>query len=361
MEIFIEEVPHAVTIGIDTYSFEVKQGQPFQGIKNIPRDPSLHVVHFQHSEEGSRYGYWFQSTASDFIQFQYDRTQELFVPKGVHEDSDRRDACYKFESVSALMVPYPSLDEEDAWQELTNRVRWVDAQYSAGCSGEFVYVDSVMTTEEEKTNLTKVLAQRPGPAPAAAPVAPEPTLNYTPIAFKSRTAIRATHHMQDYLDKSYYLRQVVLAQHHRGSMYSLLGELQWSYLNAMLFGSYGSSLQWHNIIELICSSSDVTETEIAELDRVLERQLRTVPEIYADSLLNEHVWLRCLTDSFQGLKLPRTTAAAAKLLPELSDDNDGNEVEEYANNPEHTLSFSSDDDDGPVVVESVHYRRRSST
>ncbi|CUS21542.1 LAQU0S03e04940g1_1 [Lachancea quebecensis] len=359
MEAFIDQVPHAVTIGIDTYSFEVKPGQPFHGIKNIPREPALHVVHFQHSDNGTRYGYWFESDAQHYVEFTYDREKEIFVPRTLSSDSDRSDGQRRFEQVNALMVAYPALDEEDSWYELTKHIRWPNVQRIAGCSSKLVYVDSAMTTSEENKNILKALSKSGQTQMDAATSTAEPILNYTPIVFKSREAIRDDHKMEDFLDKSYYLHKVVLPHHHRNSMRSLLGELQWAFLNAMLFGSYGSSLQWHNVLELVCCSSTVSQAHVSELDNALSRELRVVPELYVDTLLNEEVWVRCLDESFQGPYLQKTAAAARELLPALNNaSDDGANYEAYEGALSRDQGLSDDDPDEPVVAERVLYRRR---
>ncbi|KAM3164420.1 Aar2 [Lachancea thermotolerans] len=359
MEVFIDQVPHAVTIGVDTYSFEVKQGQPFHGIKNIPREPALHVMHFQHSENGTRYGYWLESDAQDYVEFRYDGEKEIFTPRIFASDGDRSEGHRRFEQVNALMVPYPAVDEEDSWNELTKHIRWPDVKCIAGCSNGLVYVDSAMTTSEENKNLLNALSKGGRPQLNASAPTVEPTLNYTPIVFKSREAIRDDHKMEDFLDKSYYLHNVVLPRHHRNSMRSLLGELQWAFLNAMLFGSYGSSLQWHNLLELVCCSSTVSEAHMSELDNALSRELRVMPELYADTLLNEEVWVRCLDESFQGQHLHKTAVAARELLPALDNaSDDGADYGAYEEALSHDQGLSDDDPDGPVVAERVLYRRR---
>ncbi|SCV01370.1 LANO_0F11452g1_1 [Lachancea nothofagi CBS 11611] len=350
MEIFIERIEQAVTFGIDVYSFEVKPDQPFHGFKSIPQEPRIHVVHFQHSENGMRYGYYLESD-SNYVQFDYDRAKELYVPRSLESDQDRKDAYYKFQELSSFMVAYPSVDEGDSWQEMTKFVKWLDIKYIAGSSGQFVYMDSAITTEEEKKVLVGVLTSRGQGYRESLPAQSEASLNYAPIVFKSKEAIRDDHKMQDFLDKSYYLNEVVLARYHHSSIYSLLGELQLAFLNTLLFGSYGSSLQWHNILELIYFSSQVKESVVFELDSMLAGQLKVLPEFYVDTMLNETVWRRIVGESFHEDKLQQTSAAVRKIWPNLDGESD---ADDYAEVTHHNLSDEGDDD-APVVGETVSY------
>ncbi|SCU97884.1 LADA_0H09032g1_1 [Lachancea dasiensis] len=363
MEIFIDRIDQPVTFGIDLYSFDVKPNQPFHGFKKVPRDPRFHIVHFQHSTVGVRYGYYFEADKLEYLQFEYDRTQELYKPRSLETEEARRDGYNKFQQLHPLMVPYPSVDEGDSWFEITKFVKMLDVKYIAGCSGHFVYMDSAVTTEEEKGILRKALAKgrHTGGTGLGGPVPQEElSLNYSAIVFKSKDAIRPEHKMQDFLDKSYYLNEVILPRHHHSSIYSLFGELQWAFLNALMFGNYASSLQWHNIVELLAFSSRIKTVLLAELDALLAAQLASLPSFYVDTLLNEDVWVRVLHDSHHSTELPNTGNAIRKLWPHLGEvDSEPDALLSSFDRPyafQHDGDDDSGDENGPVVAERVIYR-----
>lgn len=102
----------------------------------------------------------------------------------------------------------------------------------------------------------------------------ERTLNFTMIKFKSKEAIRIGHEMNDFQDKSFYLNEIILKKYYDSSIDNLFGELQFAFLNTILFCNYASSLQWHNILELICFSKQVEQEKIDELDHILQVQIK---------------------------------------------------------------------------------------
>ncbi|CEP60258.1 U5 snRNP complex subunit AAR2 LALA0_S01e06590g [Lachancea lanzarotensis] len=365
MELFIDRVDKAVTFGIDLYSFEVKPDQIFHGFKNIPRHPHIHVVHFQHCNDGVRYGYFFESDSAKSVQFEYDAAREIFVPRTIETEQQKTDAYNKFRELNPFMVPYPSIDEEDTWKVLTDHIKMLDVRHIASCSEPYVYMDSAITTKEEEGILSRALASN-GDRIADTTRSGDPVLKYTPIVFKSKDALRDNFKMHDFFDKSYYLNDVVLARYHHNSIFSLLGELQCAFLNAMLFGNYGSSLQWHNVVELIAMSSAVSSKALLQLDALLARQLAVVPDFYADMLLNEDAWVRILTSLHHKHALDRTRGAVYKLWPHLDDPDDNDNGGESGishvlvdddDNVLHNMGDSDPDSDEPMVVEKVIYRQ----
>lgn len=383
MHIFIDNSPVDLTIGIDHFSFEIskdRSNQGFYGIKNIPVDPSIHVIHFQHSDNGIRYGYWFESDISEYLQFKYSAQEEIFVPSVPSDDQEANSYYNKFQELNYLMLGYPSIDEGDTWYTLTRYLKWkelVHISENKKCNRQLIYVDSSMTTREENTLLNKVLKARNKDTEQEIIIpSAEPILNYTPIVFKSVAAMRSDHKTEDYLDKSWYLKNVILQQYHYNSMRSLFGELQFALLNAVFFGNYGSSLQWHNILELICLSSQVETKLIRELDTIVSNQLKIIPEPYAEILLNEQMWAKCLLNSFHGDKLVKTSKQIEGLLPHvIPERHDSSDIEEREESllPEEAHGFSNsggyqqeeeeaeeeeqevEDEYKPVIVSSVQY------
>ncbi|AMD22628.1 HHL142Cp [Eremothecium sinecaudum] len=370
MNIFVNSVPNDVVMGIDCNSFSLKKNQQFHGIKLISSDVKYHVVHFQHSENGIRYGYWFSTDPNLYLSFSYNPEQEIYIPEFRSDDNARQELELRFKSCQHLMVSYPS-EANDTWQTLTSCMKWADIRYWASelsVDTPVVYVDSTMTTSEENHMLRKALANTSNSQRQINVPEQEPTLNYTPIRFKSNEALRADHRTTDFLDKSWYLYHVILAQYHYSSFHSLLGEMQFSFLNSMIFSNYGSSLQWHAIIELICGSSKVSPSQIQKLDHILSSQLNILPQEYADTLLNEEVWTRCLTvstarDCYHSESLKSTTAAIQKLIPDVFPvametaaklvPEDLEEEEQLEN---ASTFFDSDDEYAPAVASTVFYK-----
>ncbi|AAS54866.2 AGR376Wp [Eremothecium gossypii ATCC 10895] len=353
MNVFVGQAPCDTVIGIDRYSFTLRQGQPFHGFKAIPRHQPFHVIHFQHGEDGVRYGYWLSAADDSYIALSYSADQEQYVPEEQPACEPHLVTEKRLAACQQLMVSYPKVDEDDMWHQLTQYMRWADMRRwvdEGGSGAPFAYVDSSVTTAEENSMLNAALARTPSTRPRDC--LEQHMLRYTPIHFKSTAAIRPDHRMQDYLDRSFYLNHVILPHYHDNSFASLLGELQFAFLNAMLFCNYGSSLQWHALVELVCTASCVTAAQLAQLDALLAAQLDALPAEYHDSLLNEQVWLRCvLTDGPEppAARLPRAAHRAAVIFP----DDPGSDAS--AEPPD------SDDSDGPAVAGRVSYGPRASS
>ncbi|QLL31706.1 hypothetical protein HG536_0B05710 [Torulaspora globosa] len=335
-----------VTVGIDQFSFQVKAGSPFCGIKNLP--DGLHVIHISSSSnddgDGIRYGYWFQDSRGLYMR--YDEESGMYQMSREPDDA-------KYERMlqlgSHLMVSFPKLDEAN-WLELTRFISY--EQIETILDARYPYVDSSMTAMEESRVLNKRL-RIPNDSTCK-------HFKYTEIHFKSPDAIRPNHEMQDYMDKSHYLNHVIVARDMRGHINRLLGELQFAFCNAMLFGNYGSSLQWHNIIELISFSSKLSLTFVERFDKVLALQLQTLPPEYTEALMNTEMWERCLTKSYQSNKLELTKKAYESKF-DLEEENE--EFESVARLETGTLpNIDSDygddiDENKPSVASGVYYVR----
>lgn len=338
--IFASQVqPRDVTVGIDQFSFEVRAGNPFCGIKNIP--DGIHVIHFSSNgdeeSESIRYGYWFEETRRRYMQF-----DEASGAYGMIIESDDAKYDTMVEMHSHLMVSYPQIEETN-WSELTDLISYEQIQAIAGTDPP--YVDSSMTTREESRVLSDRLKERYDQRST-------PHFNYTDIRFKSRDAIRDSHKMQDYTDKSYYLNHVIVARDCKGHINRLLGELQFAFCNALLFGNYGSSLQWHNIIELVTFSTQISPTFIQKFDTILALQLETLPQEYCDTLVNQELWSRCLTVSHMSEKLPRTARAFENKFSSISGDEDPM-FDASANLP--NIDSEDENDEAPTVAGGVYY------
>lgn len=327
-------------VGIDQYSFEIKAGSTFSGIKNIP--DGIHVIHFgstsQEENDSIRYGYWFEYPSN--YRMHYDDKSEMF--KLIREmDHDKYDRMV--ERYLPFMVNYPKIDEDAMWIDLTKYITW--DQIRSIINAEPAYVDSSMTSYEEIQLLRKTLPK----SDYAADV--DNSFQYTKIKFKSRDAIRDHCKMEDFMDKSYYLNKVIIGRDFKGHVGRLIGELQFSFLNAMIYGNYGSSLQWHNLIELICLSSSVDTTTIKRLDHILTLQLKNFPQEYVDVLLNENVWHKCLTDSYQSDSLPQTKKLLKEIIPSFLTSDGG--IEDY----DEDNSNEEEDEYEPTVAGGVYYCR----
>ena len=345
--ILFVEPPRNAIIGIDLGSFQFKENQPFYGIINIPHTPNetVHVIHFQaingsgnsntdlgntvdRDVDSVRYGYWF--TRGDFY-ITYDTDEELYI---MHEELDtiKYEENLKAYSARNLLISYLAIPEFATSQQLLKYVSWsqvkdilpVEDSSTVETLRSFRYIDSSMTTKEEYELLSKTIGDRAAGNSAGVTESGgssvEKTLNYTVIKFKSRAAIRDDHRMEDFLDKSYYFNDVILKRHFNMRIDGLLGELQFAFLNTILFANYGSSLQWHSIIELICRSSKVDPTYVEELDLLLSQDIDAFPTEYVDSLLNLSLWSSILDESFQGDSLVLTRKALSTKVPELVQD-----------------------------------------
>lgn len=360
--ILFPHITRDVIIGIDHYSFEVKANQPFNGIIDIP-SRAIHVIHFQHINENSvRYGYWFNQGDYYFLYNESTENFEIFKENNV----DKFDTSLKQFMRRKTIAEFPKVDEGDKWTNLSERMTWKQISKVTGINKDtesFVYIDSSMTTKEENELLEKVLN---GQAHAES----EKEFNYTPIKFKSRDALRHNHAMEDFNDKSYYLNCVILPRYFDNLTDDYFGELQFAFLNSILFCNYGSSLQWHSLIELIYLSSKVDSDFLKKMDRIVAYQIDTIPEEYMDTLVNITMWRRCIADSFQANSLPLIKQKILQRIPELlfsnqepilkksynPNNNDTDSIMELDTSLPNIDNDYDDDDDGPVIVESITYR-----
>lgn len=315
--------PIDIVVGIDSVTFELRKGQPFGGIKNIP--PGIHVVHW--GDESMRYGYWFDTQQKYCIRY----TEAFELVRVSDDDTYEKELASHWQ----FMVTYPEIKQ---WQQLAQYVSQEQVHNITGSA--LGYADSSMTTAEETELLNRTLAG--SRSTASAPV-DEHKFHYQMVKFKSSQAIREDHKQEDFLDKSYYLNHVLLPQVYNHRFDRLLGEMQFAFLNAMVFGNYGSSMQWHTLIELICLSSRVSSDTMSRVDRVLSLQLASLQQEYVDFLLNPAVWDRVLNDSFQRGHLGLTREMLDRRAPDL--------LEEVQRDDES-------DDFQPTVVGGVYYRQR---
>lgn len=379
-----------ITIGIDQYSFQVQSGQPFYGIKNIPTS-GIHSIHFQVAESIEKddnssliYGYWFDSkeVLNRSLYLRYNESSELFQ---IVEESNLAVYHERVKEYSHLMVTYPQISDienEGNWFQLTECMSWDDISKICKSpfpySTYFAYADSSMTTKEEMDLLHKKLY-----ISSTESKFNENYFQYTEIKFKSVEAIREGFKMQDFMDKSYYLNEVILKKNFKGIVTKLLGELQFAYLNAMKYGNYGSSMQWHSIIELITQSSqisnynqDQTKQFFAKLDVILSTELKALPEPYVDILLSESVWKRCISSSLHGEALNLTKNILKEMILGIfanedvtgfeedydGEDADSNSITEYGDQDERLGVYypniegdEEDDEFQPTVVGGVYH------
>lgn len=379
--ILFVDITVEVTIGIDLGSFHVKQNQPFKGIVDIPhlKNDSVHVIHFQHGSanendnEGLRYGYWF-SRGNYYIK--YNETEELYE-MFQEFDNEKYDAKMQEYLNRNMVSEYPRIDEENNWGIISDDINWelVNKIVKNGDKeimneqNHVKYVDSSMTTLEENEVLQRTL-NRSSNQSESNDLMHQNVLHYTTIKFKSNEAIRSTHRMEDYNDKSYYLNTIIIQNYMNSKISQLFGELQFSFINSIIFGNYGSSLQWHSIIELLFRSSEVSKKVINKIDEVVSKQLTILPNEYKDILINETLWHTLFHGSFQMGNVPRIRQRLIELhIIEQNDakDIENEQVEEQGdymdgdceNNDEYYHNIdSSDDEDGPTVVSGIYYNKR---
>lgn len=363
------------TLGIDTSSVNVPKDQPFRGFHSIPHinNDDVHVIHFQHDSGGSgeshatgvRYGYWF---AKGNYYVVYDDTLEIYLMRE-ERDEQRYQAALSDAVSRGLVSEFPRIDEGNVWGQLSSEITWpmiesiTPQSEDMKCDGTYAYVETSLVTAEESALLQKTLDVGNSTQPGSYENnAAEGSFSYTPIKFMSRAAIRPGHEMQDFHDKSFYLNDVILPQYMHNQWSRYIGELQYSFLNMLLLGNYGSSLQWHAMIDLVCRSSAVSTTRMAQLDTLVHAQIEILPQEYRDTLLSETMWQEAMGESLQHNNMPLTKSAlqASGLLPRETDagtadtvewDSDG-EGARYLN----IEGSDSDADDGPVVVSRVTYR-----
>ncbi|SMN18249.1 similar to Saccharomyces cerevisiae YBL074C AAR2 Component of the U5 snRNP, required for splicing of U3 precursors [Maudiozyma saulgeensis] len=376
-----------VTIGIDLGSFNVIKNQPFKGIVNIPHinGTDLHVIHFQHvikenhdgdsdgTNDGAwlRYGYWF--TRGNYYVV-YNENQELYE---IFQENDaiKYELVMK-EYISRNMVSeYPKIDEENRWEILSDKINWsiVKSIIIPEKENNFVYVDSSMTTLEENDLLHRTLIKdghfddNENNNNNNNNNNLNDIFHYTRIKFKSKEAIRDNYKMEDFQDKSFYFNEIIINKKFSGEKNNFIGELQFSFLNSILFGNYGSSLQWHNMIELICQSSNINKNFIKFLDNILSVEINLIPNDYKDILINEKLWISLFKESFQKDNLPKTHSMLIKhhiietetqheqeQEQEQDDEIDEINYDEDEETEYHRLD-SSEDEDGPTIVQGIYY------
>lgn len=358
--VLFSSIERDVDVGINHFSFHLQKGQPFGGIKGIVSGSrEVDLIHFI-SEGSLRYGYWITPGLKYYCVYNSDA--ELYE---IHIDSNcagYEEKLRRYESQS-MLVQYPRLDENDTWYSLTSEIRWynVSKLFSLTTDDKIAYMDSSMTTIEEAKILQDRLQQTVGHSDHD-----NKTLRYAYINFKSREAIRDTHKMEDFYDKSHYLFDVVLPQQFRDSMSAYMGELQMSFINAMFFASYGSSMQWHNLLQLLCDSNRFEQYK--RLDEVVSVQINNIPEEYFDTLINRECWTKLLKAHHS--QLPNTYNSMQTRFPELIPATAGHNDCDCDSDPgtgpvpdpmlgsdsEIEMNATSDEEDTPTVVSQVHHR-----
>lgn len=367
--IIIRHIPSDVIFGIDNFSIGLSCQQSNIYVKDISN--GIHIIHFQDKVSDLRYGYWVKEIENLYIKYNDINKQfELFSEM----DEIKYDSVLKGLETSFPhnVINFPKINENYI---IYNYLNWEDICRCLRISSKddkFGYIDSGMITQDERnlleTQLKKVQnrncniaeADVTGRSNNDSQKKQEKIIEYTTINFKSRDSIRRGFEMIDYLDKSYYLNEVLLKRMAHG-WYSLLSELQFSFLNFFTVGNYGSSLQWHYIIELVILSSKVDN--IGLIDDVVSTQLRILPEEYRDTLLNLEMWARCFSGArYQGRQqLPKTEGEIHKLFPQLREDPVGeSSVADEGHDVDDDIAYeinieNSDDSDGPTVVETVSY------
>lgn len=377
INILFSDIPVSVTIGLDHYSFDVAKGQIFNGIIGIVQ--GLHSIHFQHG--GVRYGYWIHQSNDYYVQYNGD--SETFELK-IEEDTVKYENILNSFKQRGTVVAYPKIQEDDTWTPLTKYIKWDQIVRITQSNSSVIFVDSSMTTRDENETLKTVLKNGPVKGNDDDDDDDDPRsennneryLEYTPIKFKSREAIRRGHEMEDYIDKTYYFNEIIVNKCYNGRLDLYYSELQFAYMNTLLFGNYGSSLQWHSMIEVICFAKEIRNGDSTDnssiniIDQILSQQLTVLPEEYVEMLLNEDMWYNCLLDSYQGPKLLRTGELMKRKLPQIferpkinnmvNDDIDRREEEDYVGEDEQVMlppiDSDNEDEDGPVVVERLIYR-----
>lgn len=372
MNIFFDNIPEGTTLGIDLTHFVFQVGQPFHGFKNIPQSASsIHCVHFQHGHNGLRYGYWFNTREIPFVHITYDSNKECMTPQ--YNEALLDSYSNRFLQCQQFMLDYTQHQKNENWPILTDEIRWLHILHwceTPISHHVFPYLDSSVTTMEESTLLHSTLTKNthsPKSLAHTSILAPpnELSLRYTPIRFKSSEAIRPDHRMLDFLDKSYYLTHVILPTYHHQNINSLLGELQFAFLNSLLFANYGSALQWHNILELFSASSCLISDPSfsffpSKLDTLLSLQLSLLPTEYAQSLLNLSVLSHAITDSHLTPKFAKSRTVFISIQNDGLVDPDPDTDADADADTEHDFVIKSgdqsdDDEDGPVVVSRTIY------
>lgn len=348
--LILRHIPIDIIFGIDDFSINLTTKQSNIYIKDV--SDGIHIIHFQEKDNGIRYGYWVRNVKNLYIQ--YIEQHEQFE---IFSEMDQ----IKYETIlNELEISNPynviNFPKVTANFQIYNYLNWEDICQCLKIDkdeNQFGYVDSSMITEYEQKLLSERLNRATSEYNEFDNNKENKIIRYTNINFKSRESIRVGYEMVDYLDKSYYLNEVIIASMSHGWI-SLLAELQFSFLNFVTMGNYGSSLQWHYIIELIVMSSRVENIKL--VDEIVSAQLQMLPDEYSNMLLNVEMWARCFKGGQAQQQLVKTRSEIVKLYPEIQDDyvNGSSDVESADSVAYHNID-SDGDSDAPAVAESVSY------
>ncbi|KAL6940354.1 hypothetical protein ACO0QE_004253 [Hanseniaspora vineae] len=328
-------VVEKLNVGINTvlyFTLDIgNKSSNVEGIKNIPCDTTaanaqhqLCLITFQHEHINSGetdsmiYGYWLplvEFSLQNNLEgkkinygFTYSAQVEKFVPY-VIPDADN--ANKRLAQVAPHMVSYDNaetIEKHHIWTALTSDIGTkllksivgetqaiLFPEFEPSVVDNFVYyhVDTSMTTKEEELQWNHLIDKKSNASFLQNKQAfnENRQLSYTYIKFKSLEAIRNSHKMEDYMDKTYYLRKIISSTDNGKN---LLGELQLSYLIMCGVGSYGSALQWHNLIELFQLSSQLEQCiDVPHFYKILRLQLKYLPNEYKEVFLNVETFQRC--------------------------------------------------------------------
>ncbi|KAH3902590.1 U5 snRNP complex subunit AAR2 SCDLUD_000170 [Saccharomycodes ludwigii] len=396
-----------------------KAQRQFYGIKNINNSIKLHFIQFIHSHSEVCYGYWLNTcdsaTPTDY-GFRYNKNTEKFEPYEIIENTSKEDGMHdeyyyvkKYYGYLDYMVNYVgnnNSENSSAWGKdtyLLNHITWKNLCFilkkyqnisTFTCVPKWLYCDSYMCSIEEYKRLESKIDLRQTSAHNKATkglkndvnnkVYPG-TVDYTLINFKSKDAIRNKMEMCDYLDKSYYLKKLMNVDNNN----NLLGEFQICFIHVIMLGNYASSLQWHNIIELIMKSKDVFDGNLNYITMFLEIfmvQLKSLPQEYKENLINIQCLKKCFIENEYinetiignttgSNKIARFESLINFLRNYISDILQEEETDEYSdtteklicnnnnNNEEYDViqiwnvdSDDSDDEYKPTVVSGVYHQ-----
>lgn len=352
--VVFSNVPEGWLVGIDFHFFNTNE--VLRGVKNI--ESGIHVVHFGRDITSVRTGFWVQCDDDQVHVVYYDAQNEEFLcGDQVGEINLAREKAKLYEYLP-FMVSYVA---DSSWVELTSHL---DLDQIKFILNNGFKIDTAMTSTEENSLLLQALAQSSNnrnlpndPVVSSIIDQSDQEIKYSQIETDKLKTIRPNGSQQektlDSLDKSWYFAQFLLV-HYNSSFPKFYCELEFCFLNFVIFGNFSSFYQWEKMLTLVFKSFKFDASNLTffkQFLHILVLQFRKLPDEYSSDFVNQRQLVKLVNDS--EIELEEAAVAELSELKAVLSDKLGISFQpsEHQGDEDDGSGEDYDDDELPVVVE----------
>lgn len=363
----LSNIPSTFTLGIDLQFFN--SNDLLKGIKLIPQ--GLHVFHYQPDQNSIRTGFYFEAQDHDVIICYWDSKEEKLLvgseevgELNITKEMDKLPEYYSF------MIAYPEPEQTSlsTWKALTSHLSLSQLEYVLPKGNT---IDSTLTSTQENNHLLQTLHQSaqirtstPSKDPILNSIIDQSSneVKYTEIDLRQsiRPNSTASEKTKDGIDKSWYLNHLLTTQYNT-NRHTLLGEIQLTYLNFLIFANHASLQQWLKLQHVLCHCDDILRMKMELYQSFLELmcvQYENLPEEYFNEFVEDKFMRKCCIELEWGCK-ENNLHVLVKLVWKWKDVLRERFGLSFENRGASGLDFDDDfdedeeddDEDGPIVVE----------